>query len=118
MEMQSFVTLSAAIRLAGRGSLRRDPGEIRILGVPSAGFLSLAVVNEKYVKFAAIGPGGAGVTLAPGGFAAGALAAHQGASSRSARDPDRGRPRRFGASPFLAFHAAMQHMSAGTKRRG
>jgi hypothetical protein len=47
MEMQSFVTLSAAIRFAGRGSLRRDPGEIRILGVPSAGFLSLAVVNEK-----------------------------------------------------------------------
>jgi hypothetical protein len=47
MEKQSFVTHSPAIRLAGRGSLRRDLGEIRILGVPSAGFLSLAVVNEK-----------------------------------------------------------------------
>jgi len=30
MEKQSFVTLLAAIRLAGRRSLRRDPGEIRI----------------------------------------------------------------------------------------
>jgi hypothetical protein len=30
MEKQSFVTLSAAIRLAGRGSLHRDPGEILI----------------------------------------------------------------------------------------
>jgi len=47
MEKLSFVTLSAAIRLAGRGSLRRDPGEIRFFGGPAAGFLSLAVVNEK-----------------------------------------------------------------------
>jgi hypothetical protein len=47
MEKQSFVTLSAAIRLAGRRSLRRDLGKIRILGVPFAGFLTLAVVNEK-----------------------------------------------------------------------
>jgi hypothetical protein len=30
MEKQSFVTLLAAIRLAGRRSLRRDPGKIRI----------------------------------------------------------------------------------------
>jgi hypothetical protein len=30
MEKQSFVTFSAAIRLAGRRSLRRDPGEILI----------------------------------------------------------------------------------------
>jgi hypothetical protein len=30
MESQSFVTLSAAMRLAGWRSLRRDPGEILI----------------------------------------------------------------------------------------
>jgi hypothetical protein len=46
MEKQSFVTLGGdSPRWAGL--MRRDPGEIRIRRRSFAGFLSLAVVNEK-----------------------------------------------------------------------
>jgi hypothetical protein len=47
MEKQSFVTLSAAIRLAGGAHCAAIPAKFGSVGVPSAGFLSLAVVNEK-----------------------------------------------------------------------
>jgi len=47
MEKQSFVTSLGGDSPGRRGSLRRDLGKIRILAVPSPGFLSLAVVNEK-----------------------------------------------------------------------